>query len=515
MAVTLIGTGGLFTRLGVINRLINTLDGARSIVAPNTGGDTWGASGPQIFDLNTALANIKAQFTGSDIPAQNAVPQIQAIQQSAQQGIGQAKSSLIAMAQKTIQDMVQVDAAANGTNPAYDGQLTTALAVVINQMIGSGTIAAPQYYIVKPTVTATPGSITSFNSTPSTWQATASVLNSQGVQNDYVIGEKLQAVCTLDSYTGGATLGSETISIKSLPAGNVNDFVTPAPSGASVSMTMIDPTVTTTNVLLGANFQTAVTTANVPDSWLALVGTGGSSAGNINLGSSPYYTNDATPDTKCLSLLSDGATKLAIAQPFGSGTGGNGVTLNYGTSYAVGFWAEVSTVSGLAAGQLTVDLVDSSSSSTPVVVTDDYGNSNAINVAYSALTTSYQFFNGFFRIPKTLDAYVLPLRIRVSQTTAFTSGKNVNVGAVGMATATQVYTGGPYVAAFRGNVDAATGDYYQITMATNWLTAAYWAKMLQEVFNIRGASLRNSGALSSVIPSSTNSPAYILESLTN
>src|SRR5690349_12705345 len=64
MAITLTGTGGLFTRTGVWGRLIRTLNGARGSTAPNPG-SSWGGTTKTIFDLQTAVGNINAQYAST------------------------------------------------------------------------------------------------------------------------------------------------------------------------------------------------------------------------------------------------------------------------------------------------------------------------------------------------------------------------------------------------------------------------------------------------------------------
>lgn len=509
MSISLIASpNGLFTRLGVINRLINTIDGARGLIAPNTGGDTWGASGPQIFDLDHAIKNIYAQYTTAGVLDQIDLSSVIAqVRQQMQQGCQSAKQALISLAQQTLVQMVNDDAVTNGDFPVADGQLATALAILINQMIGTGTPQAPQYYIVQPTVSVTPGSITTNYS--STWQLVGSVKNGYGLQNDYVVAENLYVSAQNDA-SSGATAGSETLAIKGLAAGNPNDFITPGPLGVGQTMQMCDPTLTGVNVLTNSNFQLDATTANLPDGWAAQTGTVGTAI--LVPASNPYYTNNS--DANSLEFASDGATAIAITQTFANQYTGtsNGQSLQVETPYACGIWAKVSSTASLVAGVLAVELIDSNGGGT--IVQDDAGVNNSFTVLYSALTTSYQFFSGFFRLPGSLDAYTLPLKIRVRQSTAFTNAKNVFIGGLGLCKATSVYPGGPCFAAFRGNVDAGTSgqgglqaDYFKCVVANNWLTASFWAKMLQEVFDLRSKGL--------TIPSSTSSPAYVLENLTN
>jgi hypothetical protein len=427
-----------------------------------------------------------------------------------------------------------------------------------------------------------------------------SVIGPHGLQNDYIIPESLTCIVPAGFFndTGASvTLGSEPITIQAqLPTSNDPlDTSSPSYSGVSTSMIITDPTISGTqtgqNLLVNSDFQNFVTTANVPDSWSILAGTAGT---NVLEGSSPltnasgiglYNNTNLASDTACLELASGGSVLAAVVQPFGTGTGGNGSTVAYGSIYAVGFFAEATSVSGLSAGTLSVDLVDSSggtgsgatvtftvsggainavtgtpaaggtgypasstfnltvttgggvggivqattngsgvvtsfattqvaggsgysgttgASTGPLVVSDDDGNANHIAVLYSALTTSYQFFNGFFRLPTNLSSYTLPLRTRVSQSTPFTSGKNTNVTAMAVTQAVQLYAGGPYVAVFRNAVDAVSGDSAKIVYSNNWASSAKAALYLNQIFGLR--------ALGLLIPSLPDSPATFPES---
>jgi hypothetical protein len=82
----LTGTGGLFTRLGKIVKAIRNTNGYRGATAPAASG-TWGASGPSINDLATALNEIEAQFASTNQQLMDGLYVQRTAHRSAQDGL--------------------------------------------------------------------------------------------------------------------------------------------------------------------------------------------------------------------------------------------------------------------------------------------------------------------------------------------------------------------------------------------------------------------------------------------
>lgn len=150
---------------------------------------------------------------------------------------------------------------------------------------------------------------------------------------------------------------------------------------------------------------------------------------------------------------SDGATLTTINQK---------VSLSPSTTYGVSLWACTDVVP--AAGVVTIDLVNGIGGT---VLLDGQGNAQSISFNASALHSSFQHLSVlqsgecFLRTPASLPANVY-LRIRIS--TAVTNGSSIFIDNVGLTAAQQLYSGGPYVAIFGGNMGFSTADTWTLTV---------------------------------------------------
>lgn len=135
------------------------------------------------------------------------------------------------------------------------------------------------------------------------------------------------------------------------------------------------------------------------------------------------------------------------------------VSVAAGTQYAVNFWGLADVVP--AAGVLVLDLVDGIGGT---VVNDDQGNANTLTVNLTTETTSFTSHPVVFRTPSVLPATTY-LRLRL--TTALSTGSNYFVDELCMVAMTELYAGGPFVAAFSGPTDFVVGDEATITVAND------------------------------------------------
>jgi hypothetical protein len=178
------------------------------------------------------------------------------------------------------------------------------------------------------------------------------------------------------------------------------------------------------------------------------------------------------------------------------------LTLSASTAYAISLWACCDSVP--AAGVVTIDLVDGIGGT---VLTDAQGVANSITFNASALLSSFQHLNQlqsgecFFRTPATLPTS-LYLRIRIS--TAVTSGKSVFIDNVGLTAASQIYAGGPYIAAFAGNVAFSAADAWTLTV-TN-ARQGQLREWLERNFSTSSLGLLFPTSASPTIPDSTIVP---------
>ena len=434
-----------------------------------------------------------------------------------------ANSALEAQMQAIIKSMALVDSQQNPlvypqvstTDPSgYAGgvSLAAALTMLQTQMIGSGTLNAPQYYIARPTVSITPTA-----ESGQTWQLIFSTTGINGVQNDYVINESLNASVPATFATVGSTIpvGSELVQFK----GQVSTANDPLDYGAvlhstapGVTVTMCDPTITSSTVggnllavsgvnptppitqlnpAAGGCFQTDDTTANTPDGWLAF------NVAPTAFGSSPYMSaaqGDWNGSNLSLTTL-QGIYQILTVQP--------------NTVYAVNFYAKTADTTGT----LRIALFNPNSSiftSTPPtpsgttgVDPDAFGTLNKFDLAHGSATSSYAAYSAFFRTGPATTSVAVAIYLSTSASAAW------NIADVGFCQATNLYgsayINGPWCAAFRSSVDAIVNDNYQIAVANNWGTAAKFAQFLAQ-----GCGLPQLGI---TIPSSTNSPATFAEAL--
>lgn len=120
------------------------------------------------------------------------------------------------------------------------------------------------------------------------------------------------------------------------------------------------------------------------------------------------------------------------------------------TQYAVNLWAMVDVVP--AAGVLEVALVDGIGGT---VIDDEQGAANLFTFNAASLTTSFAARSGVFRTPRVLPPIVF-LRVRIS--TAVSNTTSVFLDEVALAEMRELYSGGPYAAAFSGAVPLSPGD---------------------------------------------------------
>jgi hypothetical protein len=292
-----------------------------------------------------------------------------------------------------------------------------------------------------------------------------------GYLQEYLEPDTLTFQCTTDSFTGGATAGSEQITVTGLPA-------SPSPTDyrrflgtyygqgmASTTLQAVDGTISNSagglNVLQNSDFFIATNT-NVPDNWIVsagnvgtqiLQGTGGANSSSYT-GSGNYGYNGGY-----LEFAGDGSTTTTIYQAFNTtpsatlGAGGTAYNISGfpDVPHAVNFWLKMSS-NATAAGVLQVALTNSGGT----VITDDQSNNNSFTVTLSGIVdTNWHNYNGVFRLPKNPPAVVW---LQLKLTTALTNAKNAFLGRMAMTPmtpclggSTPYYNGGSLMSFFSGN----------------------------------------------------------------
>lgn len=192
-------------------------------------------------------------------------------------------------------------------------------------------------------------------------------------------------------------------------------------------------------------------------------------------GGTPTITHATTSDGtaqvfaggKALELDSDGAELTTLNQRLQN--------LSPETAYGVSLWAIADVTP--AAGVITLDLVDGIGGT---VINDSEGNANSMTFNAADLTTSWKHLSDLvsgetvFRTPEVVPDLVY-FRLRIS--TAVSSGTSVFVDNVAMVSMSELYSGGPLVAAFGGSVEFKSGDKWTITTTNDR------AGLVQEWYN--------------------------------
>jgi len=542
------GTGSFYDRVGVLARFVRALNGVvGQTPTTNAGSDFWGTNGPSVFDLNTAVNNIFAQYESTD---QNLASLAQLALSAIRQSAPQANQIIANICATTLQQMCNDELVTNNptTTPPgnYLQSLSNALSLLAQQMQGTGAIGSPTYGFQQPTVSVSAAVYASPNLAPTgTFSVVASILNGGGLQEDYTIPETLVTYCTGDqngnqsswpatNYSGTALAvnGSEPMTIyagqysgaSSLDWTMTNPLGPETPSGASATFIICDPTLnqiggTGSNVLNNSSFGVVpTTTANLPDFWAVATPSGYAGAVGteilVNTTTAPVLAaQGGTAAAMTYSLAFVGTTnKPEIVQAFntaglvaGTPSPGTGYALLPATQYAVSFWVKTTCTSSgtLSAGVLEVSLVGSDKTT---VLTNAAGASLLKHVTLSVSTqASWTQYTAFFQTPSDLgSAQYLAIRLSTAITTS-AGVATIYISDVAMCLATPVSqqqaNGGTfYVAAFRGATDAVAGDAWTVTTANNYRTAAVFALMMNAFFGLGRQGIQ--------LPSKSSTPTW-------
>lgn len=440
-------TGNLFNRLGKLGALIANSDSYQAtqvtaMVSPSTG----------VVAQLDAEADIQAIMGSSYIGVANSIG-------------GNFGGVCQQIANAIVNRMVFRD------NPQYGqtlqgGNIITSMQEVIRQMRIAGAT------VQSITVTATPGAFVGVGD----GVINASVIRDyDGVTQENAFTENLLFTCIGDSYNGGrVSAGNETFLVTGAGAqGNMFAFNWPLGSNASIQLSAINAGEDNSqgNLLTNSGFDAF--TANVPDNWDLVTGTGGT---NVFEETTIVYTS---PPTKSLMITGDGpGTLVCLKQQFDTSTGTQG-ELTPQTQYSFNIFVRRDGVAP-GAGVLTVDLVDENDT----VIQDAAGVNNSFDIDLTLLSTVFTSYTGVFRTPVIMpnEQY---LRIRL--TTALTNGRSVYLDFASLGEMLQVYTSGPFVAVHAGSIPFLRTDYgnCQITNGRGpGGTYSTWQTLMARLFPI-------------------------------
>lgn len=451
MAVTLDGTGGIFTRIGQIAKTIRMFNGSVNGTAPSNA-SAWGTGGPTIINYKTVFDAIQDQYEAA---LQGIISPLYPTLEAFRLSGASMKTSLKGIAEQTLIEQVNAD------TPLVSKTVDSALRELIRQMTDNSDSVKAN------TVSAAAASAGGTNIGNAV--ITASVVGKDGLNMEFVFPETLKFTVTSDELNG-ATEGQEPIAVSGATA-NTDQLSYLWPQGSGLtggSLTMVNNVVdgvaaSTGHMLTNSEFET-YTVANTPDNWSLTTGSFGTSILKSTAGPRKGSAN--------LQIVGDGAELTDIYQQFNNGSGTLSI-IKPSRVYAFSAWVKMSATP--STGVLAFELTDGSN----VLLADDAATNNAITQDLTAVSTSWVNVRGFFRTKKTF-AGVARLRIRL--TTAIETGKSLHIDDVAMAEATQLYAGGPHVAAFRGTVDVITGDYWTIAISNNMSAAGTAGGVLQTTF---------------------------------
>lgn len=241
-----------------------------------------------------------------------------------------------------------------------------------------------------------------------------------------------------------------------------------------------------------ANFtySTASLTGSTASGTITTTQQGATDSGAISHATTTAGTTQVYSGTYALVMPGDGSTLTEIVYKL------TGLTAE--TCYALNGFLTVAAAA--ASGVLTFSLVDGIGGS---VINDQQGNANTLTVNATSLTTSWQALADVlasgvpvFRTPRKMPTAVY---LRVKWSTALENAKTAYLDHLALVKMTELYSGGPFAAAFAGNADFRIGDAWTITVTNDRAgTVHEWANRVFDLAASRLLLPSNSAAAETV-----------------
>ncbi len=456
MAVTLIGSNGLFTRLGKLFFVVEKIDGHQTD-SPNGLKDEM----EDIIDEYTGadahmLAGLQQQILATQINAGNPIVGI-----------------LRAAASKTVIEMVNAD-----TNKLPDRSLETALVELIDQM-GNTTNDVQVNGSVLSTAAAK-GANTG-NGTILT-SVTKPMSPDAGDEWQNARAERIEVKCTSDAQESG-TEGRETFKARGEPA--ISDARHPdfpdgstagrgAGSGDEVTIRVTDPAENQQrgvgrNMLFNSAFET-FTVTDTPDNWV--LNTGAAGTDFLEEGTVVYR------GSKCMELVGDGALLHDMSQALNT-SGQSTAKMKPETKYIL--FARVSAAGTTPTGIVRISVKDGSD-----VILDSA--TAFINNDLSLVSTDGTFdlvsvkFNSPLDVPATV-------KVVIEATTVIGSADILYIDDLCLCEMVQVGgAGGTYMVIVPGSTAFIRGDIIHVTVANNH--AGKIQKYFDRLFGMHGMGIQ-------------------------
>ncbi len=412
-AIPLVGTGGLFTRIGKFGGLIDAINEQRGTTIP------------------AHVSAVNAQYASAN---QDVVTNLYTNLASYQTSSGSFMTPIRQMATNTIIEMV------NESQLLPTPSLAACMSYLIADMVAtSNTVNA----------NAVGGSISFAGTNTGNPVVVVSLRGLDGRLLENVFDELIIGTVTNDSTITASVAGIEPIFWQGQAAiSDTLSWLYAEGSGCAFTTSAVSPLTQpaggTANWVVNGSMET-FTIANTPNNWAVVVGTPGTTVFKTTF-SGTFYDG-----VSALQFLGNGSELTQIRQKFAQPgvTGDMTFPLQPRVQVAVNLFLKVSAVP--STGVLRVAMTDSAGT----VILDDNGGSNSYSVDLTAIGTGWMSGAWAFRTPLELTS---PVYLDIRLTTALETGKSVYIDRVGLAQMTQAYAGGPYFAVMSGNVNLVKGD---------------------------------------------------------
>ncbi len=298
-----------------------------------------------------------------------------------------------------------------------------------------------------------------------------------GLATYYAYSEVIRLECTSDSYSGGATAGSEEFSVWGETSVDKTDMNWPKGSGAETTLTVVDTS--TDSILTDGALEEWTLVSSGPDLYRPTDWTryGATSTATLAKETSIIYGDGGLAAAK---FTGDGSTVLGMYQDITDNVEAN-------KNYAISFWYR--TTSATYTAKLRVALVDGSGTA----VTDNAGNSQVDatvdETALGAANGTWVRAGIVLRTPRNLPTDSLNLEFRFPSGDVLDNTKSVYIDHVVMSEMEQVYDGGPYLAIHSGAVPFALKDAFTDTIA-NDKTTTNFVRCLDRAFDLATNGIR-------------------------
>ena len=412
MALTLTGSGGVFTRLG---KIFGMMSDVRT----------------HMSDIETEIADVQGAYAAADSWM---VASLVAAKEARIAQAGGVMNDLRSIAIDTLVEMCWADSQTglSGILPRKD--LESALLYLIRDMdaavasvnlntssVGSPALGAGNTGTGKLVVSVKPTNL-----------PTPNVATMSNVRN-----EKLEVRCIQDAQGQAILRGAETFEIRGLAAYDNLDRRFPAGSGVRQSISCVSAAIDAggvgQNMLRNTDFEN-FTTANVADYWTTVTGTAGTHFGQ----ETTTYLRGASG----FKMIGDGTVLAEVRQQLGS-TAGTPAQIQAGRLYCLAVWIRHSTGSG--AGNVRIQIENAAGTAISGTTID----------TTSAVGTSFTHKTIVFRAPNVLPSTVY---VSIEQSTALAAAGVMYIDELCLVEMVQIAPGGCAITMFAGATDWVIDD---------------------------------------------------------